>query len=318
MHLLLVRHGQSANNVIEAELGDTPAFYQRRTVDPPLSALGERQAQALGRHLGAQLSAAARSGRVHLVCSSMRRAMQTCAPLAAALALTPDVRPDCVERCAFFSMSADGTEQIPEPGPTRAEVKERFPTFDTSRLDDTALPALETASGARARADRVAAELMDCASGGDAPELIVLVAHADFIGQLARALLMAEPPAALDGDTSQPTGYAYWDLNNTATCHLVVLPPGQGNHRVRLLHWNRSDHLRERDRSGIAWRNLPGCSAAAEWARHGEGGTAKAPLFVEEDVVALCGGATRRSAIAATLAVSVAIAALAVSMKRAP
>ena len=66
MHILLVRHGQSTNNVIEAELGDCPEFYQRRVVDPALSSLGERQAAALARHVGAQLRQCAAQGRITL------------------------------------------------------------------------------------------------------------------------------------------------------------------------------------------------------------------------------------------------------------
>ena len=74
-----------------------------------------------------------------------------------------------------------------------------------------------------------------------------------------------------------------WDLNNTATAHLVLLP----TERVRLLHWNRSDHLTESLRSGVAWANMRGCEAAAEWARHGEGGSGRHPKFDEALVVAV-------------------------------
>ena len=55
MHLLLVRHGQSMNNVIEAEVGGGEDFLRRRSIDPPLSTLGRSQADALGLHLGAQV-----------------------------------------------------------------------------------------------------------------------------------------------------------------------------------------------------------------------------------------------------------------------
>ena len=47
-HVILVRHGQSENNVIESEVGDTPEFYTRRSIDPKLSALGHQQAFLLG------------------------------------------------------------------------------------------------------------------------------------------------------------------------------------------------------------------------------------------------------------------------------
>lgn len=60
----------------------------------------------------------------------------------------------------------------------------------------------------------------------------------------------------------------------------------QGCGKVRLLHWNRSDHLIESLRSGIAWKNMPGCEGAAGWARHGEGGSGLPPLFTESQTVA--------------------------------
>lgn len=237
MHILLVRHGQSLNNVIEAELGDCPEFYQRRAIDPALSRLGERQAAALGRHLGAQLKAAAAQGRVTLVCSSMMRAMQTAEPLAAAIGVAPLVRPDLVERCGFFAVDAAGT-QLAQPGPTSADIRRRFPTYDVSRLSSASEPCLETVAEARTRAAVVAAELKSLAIGAAPPELLVLVAHADFIGMLARAILApadAPPSAPAESAVQQPSE-PYFDLNNTATVHLALQPNG----RVRLLHWNRS------------------------------------------------------------------------------
>ena len=281
MHLLLVRHGQSTNNVIDAEIGVGPGsdFWLRRVVDPPLSALGEKQALALAKHLGPQLKKAAEQGRVQMVCSSMLRAMQTAAPLAAAIGVPPLVRPDCIEGWSFFRMDADG-KQVAEAGPTSEKVRQQFPTFDTSLLPAVPEPTLETTAQARERSRRVAHELLSAAGSAvvdDAgqPELLVLVAHQDFIGLLTRALLAG---AAADGSATE----GYWDLNNTATTHVVLLPNGH----VRLLHWNRSDHLTEALRSGVAWANLPGCAAAAEWARHGEGGSGRQPLFEEYKVVA--------------------------------
>jgi len=256
MHILLIRHGQSTNNVVEAALGDCPEFYQRRVVDPPLSPLGQSQAGALACHLGAQLHATAAQGRIRIVCSSMARALQTTAPLSEALGVTPLVRPDVVERCAFFSVDPTGT-QLAQPGPTAADVLQRFPKFDASLLSASAQSTLETAAEARERAARVAAELLATAQqqGAEAPELLVLVAHADFIGMLVRALLLS--PA------SPPAEGAYWDLNNTATVHITV----QASGKVRLLHWNRSDHLNEALRT--APRGKDGKGPSWRWQRHG-------------------------------------------------
>ena len=52
-----------------------------------------------------------------------------------------------------------------------------------------------------------------------------------------------------------------------------------------LLYWNRSEHLTDELRSGIAWKNMPGASAAAEWARVGEGGSGLVGKYEEEAVV---------------------------------
>ena len=81
-HVILIRHGQSENNVIESEFGDTTDFYARRCPDPKLSALGHQQAFLVGERLGSQLKPAAEAGCVRILCSTMMRAMQTAAPLA--------------------------------------------------------------------------------------------------------------------------------------------------------------------------------------------------------------------------------------------
>ena len=96
MHLILIRHGQSASNVKEAGHGEGATFRKLRVVDPPLSPLGEAQADALAAHLGAQLAATTAAGSgcgVRLACSTMVCALRTAAPLAAALGLQCEVWP---------------------------------------------------------------------------------------------------------------------------------------------------------------------------------------------------------------------------------
>ena len=99
----------------------------------------------------------------------------------------------------------------------------------------------------------------------------MLVSHCDFIGLLTRALLLGAGAAP-----------SYWDLNNTALVHIALLRArkrgkgGGGAFRARLLCWNRSEHLTDAIRSGIAWKNLPGCDKARPRglarARGGSGG----------------------------------------------
>ncbi|CAE7216499.1 unnamed protein product [Symbiodinium pilosum] len=75
-------------------------------------------------------------------------------------------------------------------------------------------------------------------------------------------------------------------MNNTGISHFVLgLRPPHGAYQVDiyLLYWNRSDHLSERQRSGVPLKNI-GYTAAAEWARVGRGGSNRQPLFRESAV----------------------------------
>lgn len=79
LDLLLVRHGQS-----EAYREDAPFPLVGGHGDPPLSKLGQRQAGQVAQRLaGAGLDA--------ICVTSLRRTVQTAAPLAARLGLTPEV-----------------------------------------------------------------------------------------------------------------------------------------------------------------------------------------------------------------------------------
>jgi broad specificity phosphatase PhoE len=98
--LWLVRHGQSAGNVARdaAEAAGHPLIdIAERDMDVPLSPLGRRQAEALGRWFGG-LPAQARPTVV--LCSPYRRAVQTAEHLlaAAGLAEAGDLRPVQDER----------------------------------------------------------------------------------------------------------------------------------------------------------------------------------------------------------------------------
>ena len=308
MHLVLVRHAQSANNVIEAEHGESPTFFASRAVDPALSPLGEAQAAALGACLGAQLraTAAARGARVRLACSTMRRTMQTAEPLSVALGIRCEVWPDVFEQGGFYDSSSG--RAAPRAGPTRADVEARYPAYDASRLPEaTAATDKEKGAQAAARAERVADELraLAAADADDArPELLVLVSHCDFIGLLTRALLLGAGAAP-----------SYWDLNNTALVHIALLRArkrgkgGGGAFRARLLCWNRSEHLTDAIRSGIAWKNLPGCEGAAAWARFGDGGSGLASTVGDEAAcVAVAARARERESARALAAAAIGFA----------
>jgi broad specificity phosphatase PhoE len=95
--LWLLRHGQSAGNVArdKAEAAGEPLIdIAQRDMDVPLSALGERQADAVGRWFGA-LPEGARPSAV--LCSPYVRARQTALRLMAAAGLDDDDVPLVVD-----------------------------------------------------------------------------------------------------------------------------------------------------------------------------------------------------------------------------
>ncbi|HZF79258.1 MAG TPA: histidine phosphatase family protein, partial [Rubrivivax sp.] len=97
--LWLVRHGQSAGNVARdrAEAaGDHLIDIADRDMDVPLSSLGERQADALGRWFGAL----PRDEQPQLVlCSPYVRAQETAARIRAGAGIAPEDLPiACDER----------------------------------------------------------------------------------------------------------------------------------------------------------------------------------------------------------------------------
>jgi len=121
MHVLLVRHAESSNNVlaeqITAELGVNPygphggadvmaEYDRRRTADPGLSPLGVKQADLLPQHPhleDVRLEQLAAEGRLQIVTSPMQRAILTSLPLlrsineaaaAAAASASPDAAGD--------------------------------------------------------------------------------------------------------------------------------------------------------------------------------------------------------------------------------
>jgi probable phosphoglycerate mutase len=95
--LWLVRHGQSAGNVARDAAdaaGKSMIDIQLRDVDVPLSPLGERQAQALGRHFAA-LSEAEKPEIV--LSSPYVRARQTAKAICEAGGVVGDARPPIVD-----------------------------------------------------------------------------------------------------------------------------------------------------------------------------------------------------------------------------
>lgn len=157
MYVYLIRHGQSANNLLYAQTGSDTG----RDFDPPLTDLGERQAEALARFIasgplifkathqfgisetfsdpvllanGAQEPCddpdPCESGDrilTHLYTSLMRRAVQTALPTARALGLPLTGWLDLHEGGGLFLEDLATHVNVGQPGPDRVEMAARFP-----------------------------------------------------------------------------------------------------------------------------------------------------------------------------------------------
>lgn len=219
VELLLIRHGQSANNALEHAAGDPGG----RLPDPPLTPLGHRQARRL-----AGWAAQGGGGPVtHLYTSLTTRAAQTAAPLAAALGLPVQGLAAAYE-CGGLSTGPAGGF-APVTGRDHASLRLDCPPLVwpddlVGRPWDGGHEPWEPARF-QARAAHVAAALR----GVMGAQVVALVTHHDFAGYLLAELLGLPSP----GD-----GGPVLRLDNTGTARLTPTPG-----RAALDWLNRADHL---------------------------------------------------------------------------
>ncbi len=236
MELYIIRHGQSTNNV--TMMADPFA----READPPLTELGQEQAERLAAYLAGgpnledrvmQMPGERGVPRGHkltrLLCSPMRRALQTAQPLSAALGLPVEVWVDLHEHGGLYLQSPDG-EGRGFPGLTAAEMRAQFPGCIlppevTDRGWWEPARGKEDLAGCMARAVRVAARLRGWA---EIQERVALVTHGTFADKLLKALYNMLP-----GDDLQ-----HW-LYNASLTRLDFDKDG----RLMLRYVNRVDHL---------------------------------------------------------------------------
>jgi probable phosphoglycerate mutase len=172
--ILVIRHGES-----EAAYMDKPFPLRDGHADPELSENGREQAERLAERL-----AKAPIGAIYV--TSLRRTMQTAAPLAERLGLTPQVEPDLREvhlgeweGGAFRRHVAEG-----HPLALRMRAEERWDVIPGAE------PADALAGRVRAALERIAA-----AHPG---ERVAVVTHGGVIGQ-ALALASGSRPFAFTG-----------------------------------------------------------------------------------------------------------------------
>ncbi len=209
--LLLIRHGQSANNAQPEE---------KRVSDPALTELGVRQASATAKRLRDEAV-------THIYCSPFMRALETARPIAESVGLPVQVRADIFEQGGCYSgYLAVGRRG--EPGLGKTQIRDRYPTW---RLDPSISDAgwwgrdYETWEEARTRAESVADWIAtDIASQ---PGTHAMVIHADFKGLLIEALLNRSSTRAADisNGQSKNQSLAAGPLKNTGVTEFQYTRP---------------------------------------------------------------------------------------------
>lgn len=231
MQLYIIRHAQSSNNALADE--------RDRVCDPLLTELGKRQAEILADHLayGTPLEAIGGDGAgkpgtgyglARLLCSSMRRSLQTAQPIARATGLQVEVLIDIHECGGIYLDQGGDIGRVGLGGITRSELAREFPGYltpDEITEEGWWSGGWESDEAAFHRAHRVANLLRGWA---ERQERVALITHGGFSHLLLQAL------------TGNLGSEQYFYHHNNTGISLVTLEPGQ---RVDIRYLNRVHHI---------------------------------------------------------------------------
>lgn len=208
MHLYLIRHGQSHVNLVEWTNGN---------LDVGLTEMGHRQARALADWLPGQLP-----GPDAVFCSTMRRARETVAPLAAAYDLTAQFDDRLRE--------IGNNRHDHQPWPNDA-LPQEFADYWTSERPFASLtptlPGGESSMHFRARVGQFLDETIHDYAGGT----VIGLCHGGVIGCVLDIVFGAGPWRRCE----------VWS-NNTGISHIEHVVYA-GKERWRLHAHNRVEHL---------------------------------------------------------------------------
>ena len=223
MHVYLIRHAQSQNNVLTAE------SMSQRYVDPALTELGFRQRDKLADFLATQPDIGGGFAIDRLYTSAMYRSLLTAQPVSQALNRRPIVWPDLHEKGGMYKRENGAVQG--HGGMTRQDIEREFPAYrlpeavTDSGWYDRAL-GYEPETRSFYRAIKVAQDLSEWRKQ-DA--VIALISHAGFLDVLLKAIFGQLP--------SRPHTMRYYH-DNTAITRVNY----EGSRPI-LHYMNRVDHL---------------------------------------------------------------------------
>ncbi len=205
MHIYLIRHGQSTNNA-----GMT------RLSDPPLTALGQQQADCA--------AAALRQARLtHLYASPMLRALQTAAAIAGATGVPLHITPDYCETCGLREAT----------GMTRAQMQALHPTARIAEAITEAGWWHGAEESMEAAAERAACTARNLREQHPEEARIAVVTHGEFGSFLLCAFLGLDTAAMVKGSVT------------FETCNAGITLLNCSPEAVFVCYQNRAQHLPE-------------------------------------------------------------------------
>ena len=233
MKLLYIRHGQSTNNAGTSAGGHAP--------DSALTALGHRQAHAIAHHL-----ADAYGGQVVAIYSSpFRRALQTAAPIAAALGTPVQVAVPLHEMWGQYAYEPDGSVRQ-HPGLSRTEMLRIAPSAVLG--DDVAdegwwfgsWPGVERAmAGMGDNAARFLDIVLTTHESATPPaDIVCAVGHGGSGDALVKRIAQGAHTFA-----------TWFELDNTSLSQMRWHCTPEGERRIVIDYLNRVDHLPRRLRT---------------------------------------------------------------------
>jgi 2,3-bisphosphoglycerate-dependent phosphoglycerate mutase len=237
MRLFFIRHGQSENNLLWSQSGESKG----RSEDPELTETGHKQARLLAafiRRLDDRPGANGRAwgfqrdtfGITHLYTSLMVRSVATAAYLAEALEIPPTAWPEIHETGGIYLDDEQTGLPVGQPGKPRSYFLSKYQRLvlpDTVTEEGWWNRPFEVEEDRSLRAQSVLETLLERHDNDD--DCVAIVSHGGFYVELARVIFKIGNPRA------------WLSMSNTGVSRFDFIK-GEG---ISLAYHNRTEHLPE-------------------------------------------------------------------------